>query len=76
MAMACGASAVTKSGDQTMTHAQRILAVIEVMKVDPAITDVLWMPNRGHVTVAEELADIASELGATDDEVEVAFQLQ
>ena len=59
-----------------MTHAQRILAVIEAIKVDPAITDVLWMPNRGHVTVAEELADIASELGATDAEIEATFQLK
>lgn len=59
-----------------MTHAQRILAVIEAINVDPAITDVLWMPNRGHVTVAEELADIASELGATDAEIEATFQLK
>lgn len=59
-----------------MKHAQRILAVIEAMKVDPAITDTLWMPNRGHVTIAEELADIASELGATDAEIEAAFQPQ
>jgi hypothetical protein len=59
-----------------MTHAQRILAVIEAMKTDPAITDVLWMPNRGSVTVAEELADIASELGATDAEIEAVFQLK
>lgn len=59
-----------------MNHAQRILAVIEAMKVNPAITDVLWMPDRGSVTVAEELADIAAELGATDAEIEFAFQLK
>jgi hypothetical protein len=59
-----------------MTHARRILAVIEAMGVDPAITDVLWMPGRCNVTLAEELACIASELGATDDEIESAFQLK
>lgn len=57
-------------------NAQRILAVIEAMKVDPAITDVLWLPGDGSVTLAEELADIASELGATDAEIEAAFQLK
>lgn len=59
-----------------MTHAQRILTVIEAMKVDPAITDVLWLPGDGSVTLAEELADIASELWATDAEIEAAFQLK
>ena len=54
---------------------KRLLAVVEAMGVDPAITDVLWMPGRGNVTLAEELADIASELGATTDEIEAAFEM-
>lgn len=58
-----------------MTPAQRILAVIEAIKTNSAITDVLWMPGCGSVTIAEELADIASGLGATDDEIEAVFKL-
>lgn len=54
---------------------KRLLAVVKAMKVDPAITDVLWLPEGGNVTLAEELADIASELGATDDEIETAFEM-
>lgn len=54
---------------------KRLLAVVEAMSVNPAITDVLWLPGGGNVTLAEELADIASELGATNDEIEAAFEM-
>jgi hypothetical protein len=49
---------------------ERILACIRVLATDPAITDTVWL--RDGVTVVEELAALASELGATDAEIERA----
>jgi len=55
--------------------AKRLLAVIGELGVNPAITDVLWMPGTSaHITLAEELADVASELGATGGEIEAVFK--
>lgn len=55
--------------------AKRLLVVIAEMRTNPAIGDVLWMPGNAHVTLAEELADVASELGATEDEIESLFEM-
>jgi hypothetical protein len=53
-------------------NAGRILAVIRILATSRAVTDVLWA--RDGVTLCEELADIAAELGATDQEIEDSFR--
>jgi hypothetical protein len=49
---------------------ERLLACIRVLCTNYAITDTIWL--RDGVTVVEELAALASELGATDAEIEEA----
>jgi hypothetical protein len=54
--------------------AMRVLTVIRVLCTDEAVTDTIWMPDSGvGVTACEELAEIASKLGATDAEIETVF---
>jgi pyruvate-formate lyase len=49
--------------------AQRLLACIRELATNRAITDTVWLGDRG-ITVCEELAGIAVELGADEGEVE------
>ena len=48
---------------------ERILACIRELATNRAITDTIWLGDRG-ITVCEELALIAAEAGATDEEIE------
>jgi len=48
--------------------ARSILACIRELCTNPAITDTVWLGERG-ITVCEELANIAVELGADEAEV-------
>jgi aminoglycoside phosphotransferase family enzyme len=48
--------------------ANRILACIRELATNRAITDTIWLGDRG-ITVCEELSDVAIELGADADEV-------
>ena len=50
-------------------QAQRLLACIRELATNRAITDTVWLGDRG-ITVCEELAAIAVELGADEREVE------
>jgi hypothetical protein len=53
--------------------ATTVLQVIRTLCNSPAITDTIWMPDR-NVTAVEELCSVASELGASDDDIEEATQ--
>lgn len=53
-----------------MTAKERVLRVISRLTTSPAVRGTIWMPPPGNVTAAEELAVVASELGATDDEIQ------
>ena len=46
---------------------ERILNCIRELATNRAVTDTVWLGNRG-ITVCEELVLIAGELGGTDDE--------
>ena len=48
---------------------ERILNCVRELATNRAITDTVWLGDRG-ITVCEELALIAAEAGATDDEIE------
>ena len=50
---------------------ESIFTVIAVLCRHPAITDTLWIPDRGSgVTVVEELYLVCGQLGATDEQIE------
>ena len=48
---------------------ERLLACIRELSTNRAITDTVWLGDRG-ITVCEELALIASEVGGDDAEVD------
>lgn len=51
-----------------------LLDAIKQLSRNPAITDTLWMPEGyGSVTVVEALAEIASDLGASESELDDAI---
>ncbi|MFO1046019.1 MAG: hypothetical protein U0941_29935 [Planctomycetaceae bacterium] len=57
---------------------ERLLAVIGTICTSDCITDVIWLADQNgstdqNVTVCEEIADIAHELGATDLQIDSAF---
>ena len=54
---------------------ERICNCIRELATNRAITDTIWLGDRG-ITVCEELAMIASELGGTDEEIEEAMAIQ
>lgn len=59
----------------------RLLAVIGTICTSDCITDVIWLADQNgstdqNVTVCEEIADIAHELGATDPQIDAAFNWQ
>jgi hypothetical protein len=60
----------------TMTDSKLATTVLQVIRTlcnSPAITDTIWMPN-GNFTAVEELCSVASELGASDYDIEEATQ--
>ena len=50
---------------------KRLLACIRELCTNRAITDTVWLGDRG-ITVVEELCSVAVELGATEEEIEAA----
>ena len=50
----------------------RILACIRELATNRAITDTIWLGDRG-ITVCEELASVAVELGASAEEVDAVL---
>ena len=54
---------------------ERICNCIRELATNRAITDTVWLGDRG-ITVCEELAAVAVEVGATDEEVEEAMAIQ
>jgi len=52
--------------------ANRILACIHELTTNRAITDTIWLGDRG-ITVGEELASVAVELGASAEEVDAVL---
>jgi aminoglycoside phosphotransferase family enzyme len=53
---------------ETYPLAKRLLACIQELATNRAITDTIWLGDRG-ITVCEELASVAVELGADEEEV-------
>ncbi len=54
--------------------AKRLLVAIGALATDKAITDTVWLPGNPGTTVCEELASVASSLGASDEMIEATFQ--
>lgn len=52
--------------------AERLLKVISTLCTSEAVQDTIWL--RTGTTVCEELADIAAEHGATDEQIGLALR--
>jgi hypothetical protein len=61
----------TELKDYHRNLALRLMNCVRILCVSDAVTDTIWC-GTGR-TLCEEIADIAGELGATDDEIEKAF---
>lgn len=54
--------------------AKRLLVAIGELSTNDAITDTVWLPGNPGKTVCEELASVASALGASDADIESTFR--